>query len=333
MTGRRTCRPPCGPRAATVRAVSSIYRTPPWGGVAQDDFYNIVVIAEDDGVDDPERLVGRCQELEQAADRQRDVRWGPRTLDADVITVDVHGHPVDQRRPEADPAASAGCRAGIRAAAVGGDRPDRRIAGRRADRRSAGRAGHHRDQQGRACALTSAPGMHPDRRPIGDRMGFTRTRDLLVVVAVLLVLAYIVVRLNYRRMPPLPRFAGFAAAVLGIGEAVVGFGLRSRIRPRERVRPAAPTRKPVPPLTAARAVMAAKATSLAGAAVAGLWVGLLLYVLPSWSIGGGSSVRRHHRRHRAGRCGDHGRRRVVSGALLPGTECRSLSHLVTATAR
>jgi hypothetical protein len=39
----------------------------------------------------------------------------------------------------------------------------------------------------------------------------------------------------------------------------------------------------VPPFTAARAVMAAKATSLAGAAVAGLWIGLLLYVVPSWS--------------------------------------------------
>jgi len=78
----------------TVRAVSSIYRTPPWGGVAQDDFYNIAVIAEDVGVDDPEGWWARCQELEKAADRQRDVRWGPRTLDVDVITVDVHGHPV-----------------------------------------------------------------------------------------------------------------------------------------------------------------------------------------------------------------------------------------------
>jgi len=29
--------------------------------------------------------------------------------------------------------------------------------------------------------------------------------------------------------------------------------------------------------------MAAKASSLAGAAVAGLWAGVLLYVLPSWS--------------------------------------------------
>ena len=40
----------------------------------------------------------------------------------------------------------------------------------------------------------------------------------------------------------------------------------------------------MPPLTAARAVMAAKATALAGAALAGLWLGLLIYVLPSWSL-------------------------------------------------
>jgi hypothetical protein len=116
-----------------------------------------------------------------------------------------------------------------------------------------------------------------------DRMGFTRPRDLLAVAVVALALGYVLVRLNYQRMPPLPRFAGVAAALLGIGEAIVGFGLRSRIRPRERTSKGAPTKKPVPPLTAARAVMAAKATSLAGSAVAGLWAGLLLYVLPSWS--------------------------------------------------
>jgi hypothetical protein len=116
-----------------------------------------------------------------------------------------------------------------------------------------------------------------------DRMGFTRPRDLLAVFVVALVLAYVVVRLNYQRMPPLPRFAGFAAALVGIGEAVAGIGLRSRIRPREQSSTGASTRKPVPPLTAARAVMAAKASSLAGAAVAGLWAGVLLYVLPSWS--------------------------------------------------
>ena len=44
----------------TVRAVSSIYRTPPWGGVEQDDFYNIVVIVED-GVDGSAHWLQHCR--------------------------------------------------------------------------------------------------------------------------------------------------------------------------------------------------------------------------------------------------------------------------------
>ena len=76
-----------------VRAVSSIYRTPPWGRVEQDDFYNIVVLVEDRAMDAAGWL-GRCMALEEAAGRERLIRWGPRTLDADVITVEVHGHPV-----------------------------------------------------------------------------------------------------------------------------------------------------------------------------------------------------------------------------------------------
>jgi Protein of unknown function (DUF3180) len=115
------------------------------------------------------------------------------------------------------------------------------------------------------------------------RMGFTRPRDLAAVALIAALLSYLLVRLNYQRMPPLPRFAGVAAAIVGIGEAILGWGLRSRIRQRERTSTGAPLRKPVPPLTAARAVMAAKATSLAGAAVAGLWAGLLVYVVPSWT--------------------------------------------------
>jgi len=115
-------------------------------------------------------------------------------------------------------------------------------------------------------------------------MGITRPRDLLAVGLVAAVVGYALVRLNYQRMPPLPRFAGVAAAILGIGEAIAGHGLRSRIRPPERAKGPARTRTPVPPLTAARAVMAAKATSLAGAALAGLWLGLLVYLLPSWTL-------------------------------------------------
>jgi 2-amino-4-hydroxy-6-hydroxymethyldihydropteridine diphosphokinase len=71
-----------------VRAVSSVYRTPPWGPVAQDDFYNLVLIAED-GTVDAGGWLAKCQAVEQQQERQRGVRWGPRTLDADVITVDA----------------------------------------------------------------------------------------------------------------------------------------------------------------------------------------------------------------------------------------------------
>lgn len=70
-----------------VRAVSAIYRTPPWGGVQQDDFYNAVVLVDDAAVRQPIEWLRRCQALEQAAGRERSIRWGPRTLDADVIAV------------------------------------------------------------------------------------------------------------------------------------------------------------------------------------------------------------------------------------------------------
>ena len=84
----------------SVRAVSAIYRTPPWGGVDQDDFYNIAVITDDNTVDGAAGWWERCQELEKAADRRRQIRWGPRTLDADVITVDHHGRPVISDDPD-----------------------------------------------------------------------------------------------------------------------------------------------------------------------------------------------------------------------------------------
>jgi 2-amino-4-hydroxy-6-hydroxymethyldihydropteridine diphosphokinase len=84
----------------TVRAVSAIYRTPPWGGVEQEDFYNVVVLAENGLVDEAHWWWDRCQQLEQAAGRVRAVRWGPRTLDADVITVELHGRQVRSDDPE-----------------------------------------------------------------------------------------------------------------------------------------------------------------------------------------------------------------------------------------
>ncbi len=65
-------------------AASSVHETAPWGGVTQDDFYNVTVVAEDPRRDawDWLRL---CHLLEWRAQRVRDVRWGPRSLDVDVI--------------------------------------------------------------------------------------------------------------------------------------------------------------------------------------------------------------------------------------------------------
>ena len=66
---------------------SPVYETAPWGGVEQADFLNAVLVVDDPGTD-AWGWLRRGQALEQAAGRVRDVRWGPRTLDVDVVTVD-----------------------------------------------------------------------------------------------------------------------------------------------------------------------------------------------------------------------------------------------------
>lgn len=82
-----------------VRSVSHLYRTPPWGPVAQPDYLNLVLIAQDEDVD-PAGWLARCRGLETAAGRERLVRWGPRTLDADVVTVRVGDTDVVDDDPE-----------------------------------------------------------------------------------------------------------------------------------------------------------------------------------------------------------------------------------------
>ncbi len=68
-----------------VRAVSPVYQTDAWGGVEQDPFLNAVVVGDDPALDCRGWLT-RAQSLERAAERVRDVRWGPRTLDVDIVT-------------------------------------------------------------------------------------------------------------------------------------------------------------------------------------------------------------------------------------------------------
>jgi len=65
---------------------SKMYRSKPYGGVEQDDFYNSVFCM--DTLYSPIELLTRLQEEEKEANRERLVKWGPRTLDLDIIYYD-----------------------------------------------------------------------------------------------------------------------------------------------------------------------------------------------------------------------------------------------------
>lgn len=88
--------------APWTTAVSGTYVTAPWGGVAQEDFLNVVV-AVDDPTAGPRDWLDRARQAERARGRDRSpeaVRWGPRTLDVDVLTVEEDGAPVISEDPE-----------------------------------------------------------------------------------------------------------------------------------------------------------------------------------------------------------------------------------------
>jgi len=67
----------------TVFKRSHIYKTAPWGYQKQDWFLNAVVSVKTSL--DPFMLLDRCLEIEQMLGRIREIRWGPRTLDLDIL--------------------------------------------------------------------------------------------------------------------------------------------------------------------------------------------------------------------------------------------------------
>ncbi len=100
-----------GDRAGTLRAAltaltghglvarSVLYETPPWGPVAQPAYLNAIAVVRGDR--DAAGWLALAHELEQAAGRTREVRFGPRTLDVDVLTVTGDdGAPVLSADPE-----------------------------------------------------------------------------------------------------------------------------------------------------------------------------------------------------------------------------------------
>ncbi len=72
-----------------VTSVSPIYETEPVGGPdGQDPYLNLVVELAVGPQTDPRHVLNECRRLEAAAGRVRTARWGPRTLDVDVLWMD-----------------------------------------------------------------------------------------------------------------------------------------------------------------------------------------------------------------------------------------------------
>ncbi|MCW2683192.1 MAG: folK [Blastococcus sp.] len=90
-----------GNRAGAIRAAltaleddglvarSALYETPPWGPVEQPPYLNAIAVVQGDR--DAAGWLARAHELEDAAGRTREVRFGPRTLDVDLVTVTADG--------------------------------------------------------------------------------------------------------------------------------------------------------------------------------------------------------------------------------------------------
>lgn len=70
--------------AVSLVRPSSVYRTAPWGKLDQPEFLNMAVLIET-GLS-ARALLDLCLCLEREGGRERRERWGPRTLDIDILT-------------------------------------------------------------------------------------------------------------------------------------------------------------------------------------------------------------------------------------------------------
>jgi 2-amino-4-hydroxy-6-hydroxymethyldihydropteridine diphosphokinase len=70
-------------QGVVLKQVSTVYETEPVGYEEQDQFLNLVV--EVDTNLTPQELLRACQQIEQELGRERVIRWGPRTVDLDIL--------------------------------------------------------------------------------------------------------------------------------------------------------------------------------------------------------------------------------------------------------
>ncbi|WP_299570394.1 DUF3180 domain-containing protein [uncultured Williamsia sp.] len=124
--------------------------------------------------------------------------------------------------------------------------------------------------------MTRSGGRRP-RQDDPDQQGMspTRVRDLLGVAAVTAVIVWLLVRVSYGQLPPLPLLAGIVLYVLAALEAVIAVIVRSRVSSSQVGRASGQLH----PLTAARVLALAKASALLGALAVGVWAGMGIYLL------------------------------------------------------
>lgn len=104
-------------------------------------------------------------------------------------------------------------------------------------------------------------------------MSFTQARHLIAAALIAGVLAYLGVRLSYGTLPTLPPLAGATLLLVAGVDLVLALNIRPRVQRK-------PGYEPVDGITAARSVALAKASSMAGAIMGGVWVAVLIYVAP-----------------------------------------------------
>jgi len=108
----------------------------------------------------------------------------------------------------------------------------------------------------------------------------TRISELAVLAAVAAVATWILIRVFYGSMPPIPVYAGASLYFVAVAEAVFAFVIRSRVKNRQ----VGDGLSQLHPITAARALALAKASALVGSATVGVWVGVLVYLIPQRSV-------------------------------------------------
>ncbi len=142
-------------------------------------------------------------------------------------------------------------------------------------------------------------------------MSQTKARDLAGITLVVALIAWVLVRQYYGNLPPLRWYLPLSLGVLGIVELVGASTLRARIRGDAGL-------PPMEALMAARALALAKASAVAGAGFAGLWLGLLGYTVPNLgflAVAGGDTL--------TGSVGVLSAVVLIAGALILENACRT----------